>query len=405
MTRALALVFIGLCSTSTTAQTATGTSGTTCTQSGNVLTCTSSTIVTLPSGVNLTSASGVTQFGLTGNSPTGPACTGLTANPSSVAAGGGTQVVLSVACPQGSYTYAWTGGGTASATGAATTDFPNLSVSNTSQLYQVTVCLASNANACNVYQTTVTLIASTPALSSCSVSPSSTSVTQGGTTTLTASCATGTGSGSGVQYVWTRNGTQVGTGQSYQLTANDTATVGVYTFAVAITNNAPSNASASSSVTVTASVPGATDYCPSVPIRTTIDASSPYARVISSDFVGTFSAGDNFIIKLNVTAADSTIGRQSVLMNFSDIGSNRGGRYVTISQSKCDFTSGAKWVSSYLNGTATPQNAASKSISLNDSGTPAQIRLTTGTWYINVQNVVGSCPSNVSCHVVVDWAN
>jgi hypothetical protein len=209
-----------------------------------------------------------------------------------------------------------------------------------------------------------------------------------------------------VQYVWTRNGTQVGTGQSYQLTANDTATVGTYTFTAAITNNASSqnSASASSSVTVTAAS-SSNDYCPSVPIRATIDASSPYSRVISSDLVGSFTAGDNFIIKLNVTASDSTVGRQAVLMNFSDIGTNRGGRYVTISQSKCDYTSGAKWVSSYLNGTPTPANAASKTISLNDAGTPAQLRLTTGTWYINVQNVVGSCPSNVSCHVVVDWAN
>lgn len=404
MTRALALVFVGLCSVPTFAQSATGTSGTTCTQSGTVLTCTTSTIVTLPSGVNLTSASGVTQFGLTGTGPTGPACTGLTASPSSVAAGGGTAVLLVVSCPTGSYTYVWTGGNASSSTGSSASDVPNLSASNTSQLYTVNVCLASNASACSAYQTTVTLISSTPALSSCTVSPSSTSVVQGGSTTLNASCATGTGSGSGVQYVWTRNGTQVGTGPSYTLTTNDTATAGSYTYSVAISNNAPSNANASSSVTVTAVV-GSNDYCPNVPVRTFIDASSPYSRVISSDFVGSFTAGDNFVIRLNVTGSDTTLGRQAVLLNFSDIGSNRGGRYVTISQSKCDFTSGAKWVSGYLNGTATPQNAASKTISLNDAGTAAQLRLTTGTWYINVQNVVGSCPSNVSCHVVVDWAN
>jgi hypothetical protein len=204
--------------------------------------------------------------------------------------------------------------------------------------------------------------------------------------------------------VWTRNGTQVGTGQSYQLTANDTATTGVYTFAVAVTNNAPSNASASSSVTVTSSS-SSTDYCPNSPVRATINASSPYARVDSSDLVGSFTAGENFVVKLNVSSADSTIGRQAVLMSFSDSGANRGGRYVTISQSKCDYTSGAKWVTAYNNGQPTPQNAASKTLSLNDASTAAQLRLTTGTWYINVQNVVGSCPSNVSCHVFMDWAN
>lgn len=409
LVRALALAAVSLSSVCSIAQTATGTSTTSCTQSGSVMTCTTSTSVALPSGVNLTSGSGLTQFGLSGG-PVGPACSPLTANPTTVPSGGATSVALTVTCPVGTtYTYTWASPVVPAVGTNTATHFPNLSVGVPSQVYGVTVCLASNASACSTYTTTVTLTGGTPALSGCSVSPSSTSVVQGGTTTLNASCQQGTGSGSGANYVWSRNGTQVANGASasYALTASDTASIGSYTYTVAITNNAPSSASPSAAVTVTAPS-NFTDFCPSTPIRATIEASSPYSRVISSDYVGTFTAGDNFVIQLNVAANDTTAGAVPAVMNFSDIGTNRGGRYVTVSKSKCDYrvpSVDTNWVSGYFLGAPIPQNAASKSFGLNDANSPGAIKLTTGTWYINIQNVVGQCPSNVSCHVVVDWDN
>ena len=406
MTRALALVCIAMCAATVSAQTATGTSGTTCVQNGTVLTCTTSTTVTLPSGVSLTPATGATQFGLVGSGPTGPACTAFTASPSTVTPGVATAILLSVACPAGSYTYSWAS--PVVATGASTTTALTLAA-NTSQAYSVTVCLASNANACNTYSTTVTTTGgTTPTLSSCAISPPSATVNQGATTQLTASCATGTGAGSGVTYQWTRNGSTIAgaQSQSYQLTSTDTASTGTFTYGVTINNNAPSQATPTASVTVNPVVV-VNDGCPNVPVRATIEASSPYAHLYTSDFIGSFTAGDNFVVQLNVSGADSTAGRYLAQVTFADFGATRGGRYVTVSQNKCDYTANAKWVSAYntATGVATPQNSAAKSVSLNEPSSGANIKLTPGTWYINVQNVVGSCPSNVSCHAIVEWYN
>ncbi len=404
--RMAALIAATLCVTNSIGQTASGTSTTSCTQNGTVMTCTTATTVNLPSGVNLQSGSGLGQFGLSGTS-SGPACTSLSASPSAVAAGGGTTVVLSVACPSGSYTYAWASPA-APASGAATTDTPNLSAQTPSQDYSVTVCLAAAPTSCNTYTTSVVLLGGTSSLSSCSVSPSSTSVSTGATPVLNATClpAAATGANSGVTYAWKRNGSTISgaNGASYQLTTSDTSAAGSSTYQVTVANNAPSTQSASSTVTVTASQSG-TDYCPTIPVRDTFSASSAYTRFKSTDYVTNFLAGENFVIKLDVTAGDSTAFTQNALMNFSDLGSTRGGRYVTISQNKCDFTSTAKWVSGYFLGSPIAQNSASKQISLNNPSGTAPIALTTGTWYINIKNVIGSCPSNTSCHVVLDWSN
>lgn len=404
MTRALALVCLGLCVGTASAQTAAGTSTTTCSQNGTVLTCTTSTTVTLPSGVNLTPASGVTQFGLTG-SASGPSCTGVTANPSSVAAGGLTAVALVTSCPSGNYTYTWASPVSSSTSTASI--IPNLSAGTPSATYSVTVCFAANANACNTYSTTVTLIAATPTLSGCVVTPSTTTVNQGTTPILSATCSAGTGSGSGVSYAWKKNGSSIAgaTLPTYQLTVTDTASAGTATYSVDISNNAPSTAQASAIVTVQSVVLGGTDYCPNTPVRTTINAGSSVTGLVSSDYVGSFSAGDNFVIQLDVAGSDTTLGRQLAYLNFSDAGSNRGGRYVTISQNKCDYTSSAQWVTSNFLGQTTPQNAASKTVGLNDANSSAPVKLTTGRWFINVQNVVGYCPSNYSCNIVLNWSN
>lgn len=407
MTRALALVCIAMCAATASAQTATGTSGTQCTQAGSLLTCTTSTTMTLPSGVNLTPGAVGNQFGLTG-SATGPNCSNPTALPPTVPAGGTTPVQLSITCPTSSnYSYAWNPAVTG--TGATVFDTPNLSSTVTFKTYTVQVCFQANPQACNTYPITVNLTAATQPLSGCAISPQSVTVNQGASgQQLNATCTQGTETGTGATYQWTRNNVAIAnaTGPSYTLTASDTATAGQYQFGVTINNNASVQAvPPPATVTVSAVVVGDPGACPNSPIRTVWNASSPYLHLYTSDFTGSFTAGDNFVIQLNVTAGDSTAGRYIAAIDHAGTGSSPHPRIVTVSKTKCDYTASAYWLTPYRNGVPTASTSDSATISLNEPSAAADMKLTTGTWYINVKNPIGSCPSNQSCHALLDWYN
>jgi hypothetical protein len=174
---------------------------------------------------------------------------------------------------------------------------------------------------------------------------------------------------------------------------------------VQISNALPSTLPAGASVTVTPAVSGTTDGCPGTPVRLTINAAEPYRKIYTSDYTSSLSAGANFVVQFQVSANDTTAGRFLAQLGFVDFGAVRGGRYVTFSQNKCDYTDAAQWVSPNYSGFKTAVNAGTVSVVLGSDARSADVRLTPGTWYLNVQNVVGSCPSNVSCHVAIEWAN
>lgn len=190
---------------------------------------------------------------------------------------------------------------------------------------------------------------------------------------------------------------------SQQRTCNNGVLSGSYQFAACTTTqNQP---------------PIGTDMCSNVPVHFDLAASASYKRMLSGGYSSygqpplatpTMYNGSYMIIRLTVSNTDTTVNRGAAMLNFSDIGSLRAGRYVTISRSKCDFTGAAKWISGrdIVSGNPVEQNSASKSFSINDPAravTQSQIPIDTGVWYINIKNV--SCPANAECDVVVDWAN
>ena len=400
--RTICLLGIVFAAPLASAQSASGVSNTNCSQSSNTLVCTTITSVTLPSGVNL---SGMTLP--QGSVPSGPGCTSLTASPAIIPADVATAVLLTVnGCPtSASYTYTW-GAPVASATGASTTHAVTLSAGNPSQAYSVTVCLASNANSCATYSTSVNVQSTVvvPALSGCIVTPSSSSISVGGTTSLFASCLSGTGSGSNVTYQWLKNNVTIigATSAAYNVTANDTASSGTVTYSVLVSNSAPSSLVASATVTASSA---SADNCPASPVRVAINASEAFRRFYTYEIVGSFTAGENFVVQIDVTSANTTIGRQLAGIAFSDAGSSRGGRYVTVSQTKCDYSDNAQWISSNFLGTKTPANGASASVGIAGETRYSDIKLTPGRWYLNIQNAQGYCLPGVSCHAVVQWAN
>lgn len=382
---------------------ASGNSGTTCTQSGTTLVCTTTTTLSLPSGTNLSGMS------LPQSIATGPACTSLSVSPAVLSSGVATPVALTVTgCPTSSaYTYSW--GSPVTQVNAASTSYTAvLSASTPSLSFSVQVCFQANPSACSTYTASVIVSAPIPALSGCFVSASATSVTVGASPVLSASCSSGTGAGSGVSYQWSKNSNAIAgaVSSSYTLSASsDTATVGTNTYSVQINNSLPSNASASASITTTAAVAAPTDYCSGTPVRLTINAAEPYRKIYTSDYVGTFTAGNDFVIQFDVTSADSTASRFLAGIEFADFGASRGGRYATFSQNKCDYTSTAQWITPYYSGTKLAVNAGRATVVLGPDTRSADVRLTPGRWYLNIQNVVGACPSNISCHAVVEWAN
>ncbi len=149
--------------------------------------------------------------------------------------------------------------------------------------------------------------------------------------------------------------------------------------------------------------PVAGDNCPGEPVRVVVKASEKYNRFYSDTYVQNFMTGNNFVIALDVTDADTTVGLPLATFGFADFRATRGGRYATISRTKCDYTNNAQWVSANFYGTKTPANTVSASVGINGDSRPSDIKLTTGRWYINIQNV--QCPANVSCHAVIQWSS
>lgn len=384
---------------------ASGKSDTTCVQTDALtLTCSTVTKLTLPPGVNLTNMT------LPAGTAAGPACSSLTASPSSqIPLNTPTTVSLSVnGCPASSaLTYAWASPVSANVTGATTTSVITLTSGAPTQLYSVQVCFAANPGACNTYNATVSGTQPITALAGCAVTPATTSVVVGASTSLSASCGSGTASGSGATYQWYRNQAIISgaTNASYSLSASDTSAVGTSTYTVQLSNSAPSTASASATVAVTTPPVSVVDYCPSVPARLTFNASEPYRKIYSSDY-GSTPPGGYFVVAINVTANDSTAGRYLAEIGYSDFGPTRSGRYVTVSKSKCDFTESAQWISVNVGGVKLADNAGGGTIAMGSETRAASARLTPGTWYLNIQNAPGACPSYVStCDAVVGWAN
>ncbi len=380
-----------------------GNSGTTCTQSGATLVCTTTTTLSLPAGTNLT---GMT---LPQTSATGPACASVTASPTLLDPNVATAVTLTVnGCPtSGSYTYKW-GTPVTNVNQASTTYTATLSQSNPSLAFSVDVCFTNNPTACNSYSTSVAVKAPVTALSGCSITPATTSTQVGTTPSLSASCTAGAGAGSGVTYQWSRNGTAISgaTNSSYTLSAaSDTVAVASNTYSVQITNAAPSTAAPTATVAVTAVDLPPEDKCPGIPVRYVIGASETFRKIYTTDYVGTFTAGNDFVVQIDVATTDTTVGRFLASVGFGDYGANRGGRYVTLSKTKCDYTDNAQWVSGNFLGIKTPANSATGSIALGGDTRGADARLTPGRWFLNIQNVVGQCPSNQSCHAVIQWSN
>ncbi len=385
---------------------AAGKSDTTCTQTDALtLVCSTTTRLTLPAGVSLANMT------LPAGTAAGPACTSLTASPSSqIAASTPTTISLSVnGCPTSSaYTYSWAAPVSSSTTGATASNTVTLSNSVPTQSYSVTVCFAANPGACSTYTATVSVVPSVviPSLAGCAVTPASTSVVVGGTTSLSVACSAGTAAGSGVSYQWYRGASAVGANSStYSVSAADTASAGNLTFRVDIANSAPSTQSASATVTVTPPVSNVVDYCPSSPVRLVFNASEPYRKIYTSDF-GSTPPGGYFVVAVDVTASDSTVGRYLAEVGYSDFGATRSGRYVTLSKSKCDFTDAAQWLSVNVGGVKLADNAGGGTVAMGAESRAANAKLTPGRWYLNFQNAPGACPSYVSsCDTVIGWAN
>ena len=167
------------------------------------------------------------------------------------------------------------------------------------------------------------------------------------------------------------------------------------------------------------------DLCPSIPVHYNMNASAQHIRMCSGNYayldVGialnspsspVMMAGSHMIIKLNDAAGDTTFGRFPVGFEYSDVGPTRGGRHVTISKTKCDYSANAIWISPspFLSSRFEfGANSGAVSLLINESkavdpGTNEQ-KIDTGTWYINIQDPPGSCPVGISCDVVTEWSN
>ena len=408
MNRVLSLMCaLGIYALCGTVWAASGKSDTTCVQTDAVtLVCSTTTRLTLPPGVNLADIS------LPSGTASGPACSSLTASPSTqIPANTPTIISLSVnGCPTSSaYTYAWAAPVSAGVTGATTNSVVTLSASAPTQLYSVQVCFTANPGACSTYTATVSVVPSIviPALTGCAVTPATASVVVGATTSLSATCNAGTASGSGVTYQWYRNQAAVAgaTSSTYSLSASDTAIIGNLTYTVQIANGAPSGASPSATVVVTARVVDVIDYCPGVPVKLFFNASESYKKIYTTDY-GSSPPGSTFVVAVDVTANDSTVGRYLAEVGYSDFGATRSGRYVTMSKSKCDFTETANWISVNVGGVKLADNAGGGTVAMGAETRPASAKLTPGRWYLNIQNAPGACPSYVSsCDAVIGWAN
>ena len=391
-TSAMLLAGITLYAGGINAQSASGTTPAACTQSGQTVTCTTTSTFNLPSGVNLQGQSSGSVFTLASGVVTPVAPSGCTVTPASQSAPIGSSPTLSVACSfgSGSYTFQWTKNGSdiSGATRQTYTLSPSAdtAVANSSS-YSVVVENSAGRNIA-VGATVVVSSLSVTAPTSCSVTPSTVSVSVGASQTLSAGCAGGT---SPFSYTWYRGGVPIGgaTSSTYTLTSADTSTAGSQTYRVEISNSA-ATVSASSTVNV-ASVLACSN---SGTVNSIIDTSVVYKQVASTNLRGT---ANTYIVRLDVGANTSTSGRLTALISHTeDNGSQRAFRTLVLSRCAGDMTSSAAVPLSVNAITGQAE------VSLNDAGRGVP-NLTTGTWYVNVQNV--GCPAGARCDLLLDWLN
>jgi hypothetical protein len=369
-------------STAVGAQSSNGTTATTCSQSGTEVTCTTTIKYSLPAGITLQSGTvGSGNFVLAGG---GPGCGSLNASPSSVAANTQTTVNLSISgCAQNA-TYTWASPAQTTATSSSVHSL-TLATGAQPQQYSVEVCLPGQTASpgCQTYTTSVGLTAAVPSLAGCAISPSSSSITTTGSTTLSVSCTQGTGSGSGVQYQWRRNGVAVTGTTSHSVSG---LTVGTYNYSVDISNNAPSTASPTAALQVTQAQ---ATQCPSgisVPARTINVATAGYQTWSSANHPGTTP----YVVAVDVPAGSSLPSDLLANLAFSPK-SGPGAREVSVSRVACDFSSLFPLAGGTSINIGYDVNAAVPS--------PRGIILGEGRWFFNFRSPSGgSCDSqNITC--------
>lgn len=132
--------------------------------------------------------------------------------------------------------------------------------------------------------------------------------------------------------------------------------------------------------------------CAARPANAVIDANMIYTQVESSNLSG---SADTYVIRLDVSASSSTVGRSTVLIATAEgRGSERTFRAVSVSPCAGDFTSSSAII---LSANAINTNSF---VALNEPGRGVP-NLTTGTWYINIKNA--GCSANARCDMFVDY--
>ncbi len=147
--------------------------------------------------------------------------------------------------------------------------------------------------------------------------------------------------------------------------------------------------------------------CLDTPLHT-IMASEQYARISSTstslldrtEYFATRLKGNSMIwtVKIIVAAGDSTLAKA---LAFFEVGQGYGSgptpRIVTLSKNKCDTSATNNIV---ISDAARPSNSSTFEFSLNE--TRSGVRgLTTGVYYLNIQNV--DCGVGQGCDVLLDW--
>jgi hypothetical protein len=123
------------------------------------------------------------------------------------------------------------------------------------------------------------------------------------------------------------------------------------------------------------------NYCDDAAVTyRSIDAANMYTE--SSEGVVTQTMVFPFVVR----AQDSTVGltQAPVFRVGKRPGSLEGRREITISRSKCNFDKRPEFTVVVANDYSDPFNW---SVAINDPNRPAAVRLTTGTWYVNIRNL------------------
>lgn len=307
---------------------------------------------------------------------------------------------LTAQCSGGTtpYTYQWTKGGNnevGETSQTYTVKSADVQTAGQTLAYSVVVKDATNA------QTTPTATVAVAAAglqrpNSCTVTvTSSSNISVGGTATLQANCTTG---GLATSYRWFKNGIEQVTKQSqiYTVDSSETQTAGTLSFTVKGVNSAgSSDESAAQSIQIAAQASGGINYCPNnQQPSSSLDASLPYARIYSTNLVG---SSTYFVVKLTVPSSGaSTVGRYTAqIQHAQSSGSTPTLRTITLSKNLCDFTSTAIFA-------ATASSSSAFDFTIQDQRAGFS-NLTPGTWYINVRN--DACGAGTACNMFMDWYN